>query len=98
MERSREEVVTAIKEPWPPTKLAEVPSGCVPCKVCGEMCMQAETVEPDWYGRGEVIRIFSMCDESFGDFENDDVRTEFGLVEEAVTEWNRMNRKESKDN
>ena len=63
--------------------------GCVPCKVCGKRCMEAETVEPDWRGRGKVIRIFSGCD-AVG-VEKDDMRTEFGTEAESVAEWNELN-------
>lgn len=75
---------------WPGTKDASVPSGCIPCRLCKGYCMKAETVEPDWHGRGKVIRIFSMCDKSF-DFPNEFVRTEFDTAENAVIEWNSMN-------
>ncbi len=80
-------------ENLPKPEHAEIPEGCLSCVICGERCMEAETVEPDWNGRGKVIRIFSMCDESM-EKDNDDVRTEFGTVAEAVIEWNKMNRKE----
>ena len=66
----------------------DVPSGCLPCMECGEMCMKAEGVE-DWNGRGRVLRIFSMCDESFN-LPNDLVRTEFDPPEEARAAWNKM--------
>ena len=51
--------------------------------------MGAETVEPDWRGRGKVIRIFSGCD-AVG-VEKDDMRTEFGTEAESVAEWNELN-------
>jgi len=51
--------------------------------------MSAEAIEDDWYGRGRVIRIWSMCDES-DPYEKDDVRTEFAPETEAVVEWNNM--------
>jgi len=50
--------------------------------------MKAEGVE-DWNGRGGVLRIFSMCDESFN-LPNDLVRTEFDPPEEARAAWNKM--------
>ncbi len=75
---------------WPPCLEAQFPKGCICCRICNDYCMGAETVEPDWYGRGKVIRIFSLCDKSMK-MENEEVRTEFGTVEEAVLEWNQMN-------
>ena len=88
--RKMAEKIRTSSEDWPATKEAGVPSGCVPCALCNGMCMEAETVEPDWFGRGRVIRIFSMCDEVL-ELSNEDFRTEFGTVEEAVREWNELN-------
>ena len=75
---------------WPGTMHAVVPNGCLPCSLCEVYCMGAETVEPDWHGRGKVIRIFSLCDKSM-EYDNDSVRTGFHATEEdAVEEWNEM--------
>lgn len=52
--------------------------------------MKAEAVE-DWDGRGVVMRIYSMCDES-DEYDKDDIRTEFLPASEAVREWNRTQR------
>ncbi len=78
-------------EGWQPTRECNLPDGCDNCRVCGGRCMEAESIERDWHGRGRVIRIFSLCDAS-DDMEKDDVRTEFGIEEEAVEEWNDMQR------
>ena len=50
--------------------------------------METEQIEEDWYGRGKVIRITSMCDASNGS--EDETRTEFAPVAEAVDKWNAM--------
>ena len=65
-----------------------------PCKICDGTCMEMEGLKQDWYGRGEVVRIFSLCDDSL--YYRDDVRTEFAPLEEAVEEWNDMNTPEAK--
>ena len=76
------------------------PQGLIPCRHCGKMCMETELIKNDWFGRGEVIRITSMCDESadWEDGGDDDewreTRTEFSPEAKAVAEWNEMNRKE----
>ena len=82
----------AMARPWENSVKAEVPEGCVPCRHCKEMCMEAEAIENDWYGRGKVIRIFSMCDVIMNiDLSKDDFRTEFDTPENARYEWNEMN-------
>lgn len=70
--------------------VTDVPEGCNPCRFCGGYCMEADVVEVDWDGRGRVIRINSLCDES-GHEEKDDLRTEFEPPAEAVIAWNKMN-------
>jgi hypothetical protein len=47
--------------------------------------------EDDWFGREEVVRIGSLCEESL-DWDKDDTRTEFLEVEEAFEQWNAMQR------
>ncbi len=85
---------------WEDATLCAVPAGCKPCRYCNGMCMEAEQIQKDWFGRGRVVRIYSMCDESDIAFENDGffwkdaLRTEFGTEEEAVAEWNKMNMQE----
>lgn len=75
---------------FPPLQDADVPDGCDPCRLCGGYCMEAEGVE-DWGGRGFVIRIFSMCDESV-EMDKDDIRTEFSTPDDAVEAWNALQR------
>lgn len=74
---------------WKNPKFAALPDGCCVCKWCGKMCMEAEMLEDDWYGRGQVIRIFSMCDDA--PWTKDESRTEFATENEAVQEWNDIN-------
>jgi len=75
-------------------KEVPVPNGLVNCYYCGKQCMYTEAVE-DWGGRGEVIRIGSLCDESDSE-EKDKTRTEFAPLEEAIKEWNSMQTEEGR--
>ena len=94
LEKARQigrEYTQGFTKGWPPVTDCATPSGCVPCRLCGGVCMVAEAIlEGDWYSRGEVLRIMSYCDESDA-LEKDDIRTEFAPVAEAVREWNKMN-------
>lgn len=75
---------------WGELKDVETPSECIPCRLCGQKCMATEEVE-DRDGRGKVIRISSLCDQSLDLWDKDDTRTEFNLPKDAVKEWNKMN-------
>lgn len=73
------------------TKPLPVPDDCIPCRLCGsklEMYVESP-VKGDWYGRGEVWRIGCTCRCVDPDFEQSD-RTDFLPPEEAVAEWNEM--------
>lgn len=62
--------------------------------------MVTEAIDVDMYGRGYVIRIFAMCDESEkADFPEDGIgwkdafRTEFDTPKYVVEQWNNLTTK-----
>lgn len=82
---------------WPNSVDIPLPEGLNPCRACGEHCMGASAIDDDWLGRGRVIRIEALCNESLGDkwhpdgYSKDFFRTEFAPEAESVAEWNEMN-------
>lgn len=75
---------------WPTPVDAPAPPGCNPCRLCKAGCVAGELIAEGWGGAGEVIRLWSTCNES-DCREKDDIRTDFAPAREAVAEWNRMN-------
>lgn len=69
-----------------------VPPGLHKCRWCGGPPQYVEAAN-DWDGRGVVVRIGCLCDESSSPgMEKDDSRTSgFDPMPEAIAEWNAMN-------
>lgn len=97
---------------WENPVEAPVPAEAINCKHCGGRCMYCEQLQNDWFGRGVVCRIGSLCDEAFkwegshldnafaqykGGKEIREIRTEFAPQAEAVKEWNAMNIRKPED-
>jgi hypothetical protein len=78
--------------------------GFLPCRVCGEYCVEFDYEEKDWFGRGEVYRANNMCIwEKPSRRENinmenpfwaDDFRTEFATYLGTIEQWNTLQRGE----
>lgn len=84
--------------PWNPDIPVPNPPGLLPCRFCGEYCMETEQVEDGLHDppRGKLIRINAMCDAimPFAD-EKDDERTSYAPEAGAVAEWNERFGKEA---
>jgi hypothetical protein len=62
----------------------------LPCNFCDSGCMDIE-MEDDWFGRGDVYRIFQTCSTDEPPFSGglwEGERTEFAPIGEAVAQWN----------